>query len=80
MNIAAFKVFGANPIPMRLPKSIPGWKPALSTLRNTRQRRLVSKIFRSAEVPFSDPSAYSPLLVVINKAKFDGLTPGSSRH
>lgn len=36
MNIAAFKVFGANPIPMPLPKSIPGWKPALSTLRNTR--------------------------------------------
>ncbi len=60
MNIAAFKVFGANPSRCRLPKSIPGWKPALSTLRNTHQRRLVSKIFRSAEVPFSDAPRLFP--------------------
>lgn len=44
MNIAAFKVLALTRSRCRLPKSIPGWKPALSTLRNTDQRRLVSKI------------------------------------
>ncbi len=52
-----------------------GWKRALSTLRNTRSTSSGQQIFRSTEVPFSDAPRLFATSVVINKAKFDGLTP-----
>lgn len=63
MNIAAFKVFGANPIPMPFAVCRSLYRAGNPHYRRSGtpdQRRLVSKIFRSAEVPFSDAPRLFP--------------------
>ena len=77
MNIAAFKVFGANPIPMPFAEVYTGLETrTIDAQEHPIKRRLVSKKFYEVQKTFSlTHHAYSPLLVVINKAKFDGLTP-----
>ncbi|MBW6087381.1 TRAP transporter substrate-binding protein DctP [Escherichia coli] len=61
MNIAAFKVFGANPIPMPFAEVYTG----LETRTIDAQEHPINvvwsaKFFRSAEIPFSDPSRLFP--------------------
>ncbi|MFP1557722.1 TRAP transporter substrate-binding protein DctP [Escherichia coli] len=77
MNIAAFKVFGANPIPMPFAEVYTG----LETRTIDAQEHPINvvwsaKFFEVQKYLSLTHHAYSPLLVVINKAKFDGLTPG----
>ncbi len=76
MNIAAFKVFGANPIPMPFAEVYTG----LETRTIDAQEHPINvvwsaKFFEVQKYLSLTHHAYSPLLVVINKAKFDGLTP-----
>ena len=76
MNIAAFKVFGANPIPMPFAEVYTG----LETRTIDAQEHPINvvwsaKFYEVQKYLSLTHHAYSPLLVVINKAKFDGLTP-----
>ena len=76
MNIAAFKVFGANPIPMPFAEVYTG----LETRTIDAQEHPINvvwsaKFFEVQKFLSLTHHAYSPLLVVINKAKFDGLSP-----
>ncbi|CAD6096308.1 2,3-diketo-L-gulonate TRAP transporter, substrate-binding periplasmic protein [Escherichia coli] len=76
MNIAAFKVFGANPIPMPFAEVYTG----LETRTIDAQEHPINvvwsaKFFEVQKYLSLTHHAYSPLLVVINKAKFDGLSP-----
>uniref|UniRef100_UPI00133032F8 2,3-diketo-L-gulonate TRAP transporter substrate-binding protein YiaO n=1 Tax=Escherichia coli TaxID=562 RepID=UPI00133032F8 len=76
MNIAAFKVFGANPIPMPFAEVYTG----LETRTIDAQEHPINvvwsaKFFEVQKFLSLTHHADSPLLVVINKAKFDGLSP-----
>lgn len=76
MNIAAFKVFGANPIPMPFAEVYTG----LETRTIDAQEHPINvvwsaKFYEVQKYLSLTHHAYSPLLVVINKAKFDGLSP-----
>ena len=74
MNIAAFKVFGANPIPMPFAEVYTG----LETRTIDAQEHPINvvwsaKFFEVQKFLSLTHHAYSPLLVVINKAKFAGV-------
>lgn len=76
MNIAAFKIFGANPIPMPFAEVYTG----LETRAIDAQEHPVNvvwsaKFYEVQKYLSLTHHAYSPLLLVMNKAKFDALTP-----
>ena len=61
MNIAAFKVLALTRSRCRFAEVYTGLETRTIDAQGTPdQRRLVSKFFRSAEVPFSDPSRLFP--------------------
>lgn len=76
MNIAAFRIFGANPIPMPFAEVYTG----LETRTIDAQEHPINvvwsaKFYEVQKYLTLTHHAYSPLLVVINKAKFDSLNP-----
>lgn len=76
MNIAAFKIFGANPIPMPFAEVYTG----LETRTIDAQEHPINvvwsaKFYEVQKYLSLTHHAYSPLLVVINKKKFDALSP-----
>ncbi|ELT9180721.1 TRAP transporter substrate-binding protein [Salmonella enterica] len=76
MNIAAFKIFGANPIPMPFSEVYTG----LETRTIDAQEHPINvvwsaKFYEVQKYLSLTHHAYSPLLLVINKAKFDALSP-----
>lgn len=76
MNIAAFKIFGANPIPMPFAEVYT----ALETRTIDAQEHPINvvwsaKFYEVQKYLSLTRHAYSPLIVVMNKAKFDGLSP-----
>ena len=76
MNIAAFKIFGANPIPMPFSEVYTG----LETRTIDAQEHPINvvwsaKFYEVQKYLSLTHHAYSPLLLVINKTKFDSLSP-----
>src|SRR5699024_2973432 len=76
MNIAAFKVFRADPIPMTFAEAYTGLETRTIDVQEHPINVVWSAKFYEVQKYLSlTHHAYSPLLVVINKAKFDGLSP-----
>ncbi len=76
MNIAAFKIFGANPIPMPFSEVYTGLETRTIDAREHPINVVWSAKFYEVQKYLSlTHHAYSPLLLVINKAKFDALSP-----
>lgn len=76
MNIQAFKLFGANPIPMPFAEVYT----ALETRTIDAQEHPINvtwsaKFYEVQKYLTLTHHAYSPLIVVMNKKKFDDLTP-----
>lgn len=76
MNIAAFKIFGANPIPMPFAEVYT----ALETRTIDAQEHPINvvwsaKFYEVQKYLTLTHHAYSPLILVMNKKKFDALTP-----
>ncbi|XNM61888.1 hypothetical protein ACLK1T_13355 [Escherichia coli] len=76
MNTPHSKSFGANTIRCRLPKCIPAGTRTIDAQEHPINVVWSAKIFEVQK--FLTHHAYSPLIVVINKAKFDGLSPKDS--
>ncbi len=76
MNIAAFKIFGANPIPMPFSEVYTGLETRTIDAGEHPINVVWSAKFYEVQKYLSlTHHAYSPLLLVINKAKFDALSP-----
>ncbi|EGT0675368.1 MULTISPECIES: TRAP transporter substrate-binding protein [Citrobacter] len=76
MNIAAFKIFGANPIPMPFAEVYTGLETrAIDAQEHPINVVWSAKFYEVQKYLSLTHHAYSPLLLVMNKAKFDALAP-----